>query len=78
MMTNTGKTKADVILELVMSLNKGNSGYVDERARYAREQYDALVKNGIIEEVECCQEEKFNTEADINKLFRPPVETKYL
>ena len=52
MMTNTGKTKAEVILELVVSLNKGNSGYVDERVRYAREQYEELVKCGIIEEEE--------------------------
>ena len=52
MMTNTGKTKAEVILDLIMSLNKGNSGYVDERVRYACEQYNTLVKNGIIEEEE--------------------------
>jgi hypothetical protein len=49
-MTNTGKTKAEVILDLVMSMNRGNSGYIDERIRYACEQYDALVKAGIIEE----------------------------
>ena len=52
MMTNTGKTKAEIILDLVISLNKGNSGYIDERARYATEQYNKLVATGIIEEEE--------------------------
>ena len=43
-------TKAKIILDLVLSLNKGNSGYIDERVRYAIEQYDKLVRAGIIVE----------------------------
>jgi hypothetical protein len=42
--------KAKIIIDLVCSLNKGNSGYIDERVRYAIEQYNKLVKAGIIEE----------------------------
>lgn len=52
MMTNTGKTKAEIILDLVISLNYGNSGYIAERVRYATEQYDKLVSAGVIEEEE--------------------------
>jgi hypothetical protein len=44
------KTKADVILELLTSLNAGNSGYVQERVRYAIAQYNELVEKGIIKE----------------------------
>ena len=43
-------TKADIILELVLSLNKGDSYYVDRRVETAIEQYDKLVKLGILEE----------------------------
>jgi hypothetical protein len=43
-------TKAKIILDLVCSLNKGNSGYIDSRVRYAIEQYDKLVSQGIIVE----------------------------
>lgn len=50
MMTNIGKTKADIILELVLSLNKGDSYYVDRRVETAIEQYDKLVKLGILKE----------------------------
>ena len=52
MMTNTGKTRAEVILELVISMNRGNCGYINERVRYACEQYNELVKRSIIEEEE--------------------------
>ena len=52
MMTNTGKTKAEVILELVMSLNRGSCGYIADRPGYAIEQYRRLVEAGIIEEEE--------------------------
>jgi hypothetical protein len=52
MMTNTGKTKAEIILDLVLSLNKGDSGYVDNRVRYAVEQYNKLVELRIIEDTE--------------------------
>lgn len=43
-------TKAKIIIDLVCSLNKGNSGYIDERVRYAIEQYNKLVEAGIIVE----------------------------
>ena len=45
-------TKADIILDLVMSMNRGNSGYISERPRYTIEQYQQLVNAGIIEEEE--------------------------
>ena len=44
------KSKAQIILDLVLSLNKGNSGYVDDRVSCAIEQYDTLVRKGIIED----------------------------
>ena len=43
-------TKADIILDLVLSLNKGDSYYVSQRVEVAIEQYDKLVKLGIIKE----------------------------
>lgn len=43
-------TKAKIIIDLVCSLNQGNSGYIDERVRYAIEQYNKLVDAGIIKE----------------------------
>lgn len=49
-------TKAKIILDLVLSLNAGDSYYVDERVNVAIEQYEKLVKAGIIEEVEHAQE----------------------
>lgn len=42
--------KAKIIIDLVCSLNKGNSGYIDERVSYAIEQYNKLVRAGIIKE----------------------------
>ena len=48
MMTNTGKAKAT--LELLLSLNRSDSVYINERARYACKQYEALVEAGVIEE----------------------------
>lgn len=58
-MTNLGKTKAEVILDLVISLNRGNSGYIDERVRYATEQYDKLVASGVIKEIDQNEDEVF-------------------
>ena len=42
--------KEDIILTLLTSLNAGNSGYVQERVRYAIAQYNELVEKGIIKE----------------------------
>ena len=50
MMTNTRKTKAEVILELVLSMNRGNSGSIESRPRFAEQQYKELVGRGIIVE----------------------------
>ena len=52
MMTNTGKTKAEIILDLVISLNTGDSGYINDRVPSAIYQYQQLVNAGIIEEEE--------------------------
>jgi hypothetical protein len=43
-------TKEEIILKLLFSLNAGNSGYIDDRVVYAIEQYERLVKEGIIVE----------------------------
>ena len=43
-------TKAEIIVQLVCSLNAGNSKYITDKVRYAIEQYEQLVKKGIIKE----------------------------
>ena len=43
-MTISNKTKEEIIYELVLSLNKGNSGYAHERVKYAIKQYEELEK----------------------------------
>jgi hypothetical protein len=43
-------TKAKIIIELVCSLNKGDCGYVDRRVEWAIDQYNQMVKAGIIKE----------------------------
>lgn len=48
MNTNLGKTKEEIIYELVLSLNKGNYGW--DRVETAISQYNKLVQLGIIEE----------------------------
>jgi hypothetical protein len=52
MMTNINKIKADIIMELLISLNNGNSGTIADRPYYAIEQYKRLVEKGIIQENE--------------------------
>ena len=52
--TNLGKRKSQVILDLLMSINQGNSYYVSGEKDciwYAHYQYNRLVEEGIIEEV---------------------------
>ena len=58
-MTNLNKTKEEIIFELVLSLNQGDSGYAtgygssdSPRVNSAIIQYNALVKAGIIKEIE--------------------------
>ena len=43
-------TKADIILDLVLSLNRGNSGGVYDRVDFAVKQYESLVRHGVIQE----------------------------
>jgi hypothetical protein len=50
MMTNIGKTKAEIILELVLALNRGDSCSVDNRVHWAERQYEEMVEQGIIVE----------------------------
>lgn len=42
--------REEIIMQLLISLNQGNSGYINERVRYAIEQYDKLVKEKILTE----------------------------
>jgi hypothetical protein len=63
--------KEDIILTLLTSLNAGNSGYVQERVRYAIAQYNELVEKGIINED--ADYPTNNSSADVSKLSRPPV-----
>ena len=36
--------KENMIFQILLSLNNGNSGYADERVRLAVKQYDQLIK----------------------------------
>ena len=45
-------TKQEIILQLVLSLNHGNSGSAYDRVSYAITQYERLVAAGIIKEEE--------------------------
>lgn len=49
-MTNLNKNREEIIYELLLSLNNGNSCCADERVELAIAQYDSLVKNKIITE----------------------------
>lgn len=50
MNTNLGKTKEEIIFELLKSLNQGNNGYASSRLFHAIDQYNQLVKECIIVE----------------------------
>ena len=66
-------TKAKIILDLVLSLNAGDSYYVDQRVNVAIEQYEELVKKGIIKEVEHTQEYKYTSKYAVDPGgFVPP------
>ena len=43
-------TKEEIILQLVLSLNRGNSDGAYDRVGYAVAQYEQMVKRGIIKE----------------------------
>ena len=63
-------TKANIILNLVLSLNRGDCGTIADRPYYAIEQYERLVKKGIIKEEDKTDE---LPTTDVSKLFRPPA-----
>ena len=44
------RTKADIILDLVLSLNRGDSLSAEVRVEYAERQYNDMVARGIIKE----------------------------
>lgn len=44
------RTRELAIFELLLSLNKGDSGYKSDRVTTAIEQYEELVAKGIIKE----------------------------
>ena len=43
-------TKEEIILQLVLSLNRGNCGGAYDRVSYAIAQYERLVAAGVIKE----------------------------
>ena len=45
-------TKEEIILQLVLSFNRGNSGGAYDRVGFAVRQYEQLVDRGIIKEEE--------------------------
>lgn len=47
-MTNLDKTREQLIFELVLSLNNGNTGYTNDRVKTAICQFEQLVGEGII------------------------------
>lgn len=49
-MTNLNKTREEIIYELVLSLNNGNTSYSNDRVQLAIFQYEDLVKNKIVTE----------------------------
>lgn len=57
-MTNLDKEREEIIYELLLSLNNGNSSCVQDRVELAINQYNALVENKIIIEL-CDHEWKF-------------------
>lgn len=45
-------TKAEIILQLVLSLNRGNSMSAEVRVSMAERQYKQMIEHGIIKEEE--------------------------
>ena len=52
MMTNLNKTKEEIIYELVLSLNQGNCRYAEDRVEIAMAQYEELVEEEIVKEID--------------------------
>ena len=51
MRTNLGLTKEEIIMNLLTSLNEGDTEYYARRVQMAITQYEELVENGIIVEL---------------------------
>lgn len=45
-------TKEEIILQLVLSLNRGDSGHFFDRVIFAERQYEQMVERGIIKKEE--------------------------
>ena len=45
-------TKFEIIFELLKAMNRGDSGYINERVSDAIKQYEQLVEKGIYKETE--------------------------
>lgn len=69
MMTNLYKTRENIIYELVLSLNKGSSGVLDSRVDTAIQQYNSMVKKGIIVEKDEDDKEDGCYEEDLAKVY---------
>lgn len=52
--------REEIIIQLLISLNQGNCGYVEDRVRYAIEQYNILKKHKIISDISNNKEENKN------------------
>ena len=49
-------TRSEWLIQAVLSLNSGNTGYAENRVKFALQQYEQLVKAGV----------KFDTEKEEN------------
>lgn len=70
-MTNLNKTREEIIYELVLSLNNGNSSYVNDRVELAIDQYDKLVEKDIIKEDESPYNKYVEQQRDCNHDWFP-------
>lgn len=51
------KSREEIIYELLLSLNQGDSGYYDERVGIAISQYNALIHKGVLPDEDEDEEE---------------------
>ena len=66
-MTNLGKTREEIIYELLLSISKGNVGYYGAKPKVnlATEYYKELEEKGIVYEVEDKLDEKDSDKAEL-------------
>ena len=69
-MTNLYKTRENIIYELILSLNKGSSGVLDARVDTAIQQYNSMVKKGIIVEISS-EDKEYNGSDDKEEELMP-------